>query len=66
MSVTGFVVVAGSVDTIYNLFLHPGAADCGGIQSVLPAVPPSGPDGGCPYNGAADVYGVIIMVAALT
>jgi signal transduction histidine kinase len=65
MSVTGFVVVAGSVETIYNLFLHPGIADCGGIQSVLPAAPPPGPDSGCPYNGAAHVYGLIIMVAAI-
>jgi signal transduction histidine kinase len=65
MSVTGFVVVAGSLETINNLFLHPGIADCGGIQSVLPAVPPPGPDGPCPFNGAAHVYGLIIMVAAI-
>jgi len=63
MSVTGFVVVAGSVVTIDNLFIHPAYYDCGGIQSVLPALPAQ--NGDCSYNGAAHVYGVIIMVVAI-
>ena len=63
MSLTGFVVVAGSVETIDNLFIHSEYYDCGGIQSVLPALP--GQNGDCSYNGAAHVFGVIIMVVAI-
>ena len=61
MSVTGFVVVGGSVLTIDNLFLHPGYFSCGGIRSELPALPGDG----CYYSGAEHVPGVIIMVVAI-
>jgi signal transduction histidine kinase len=64
MSLTGFVVVGGSGETIDNLFIHQGFDGCGGVQSVLPALPAPA-DGPCVYNGAAHVYGVIIMVAAI-
>jgi signal transduction histidine kinase len=64
MSLTGFVVVGGSGETIDNLFIHQGYYGCGGIQSVLPALPAPA-DGPCSYTGAEHVYGVIIMVAAI-
>ena len=63
MSVTGFVVVAGSVETIDNVFFLQGDSACSGIQSVLPALP--GQDDGCYFNGAERVFGLIIMVVAI-
>jgi signal transduction histidine kinase len=63
MSLLGFVVVGGSIETIDNLFLHPGDGSCGGIGNVLPAVPVT--NGYCVYNAGAPVYGVIIMVVAI-
>jgi len=64
MSLTGFVVVAGSLLTIDNLFIHPGFDDCGGIQSAFPALPAPA-DGACSYNGGADLFGVIFMVVLI-
>jgi signal transduction histidine kinase len=65
MSLTGFVVVAGSLLTIDNLFIHPGFYYCGGIQSVLPALPAPA-DGPCAYNGAEHVFGVAFMLVLIT
>jgi signal transduction histidine kinase len=64
MSLTGFVVVAGSLETIDNLFIHPGYYGCGGIQSVFPVLP-SPASGGCSYNAAGHGFGVILMVVAI-
>ena len=64
MSFTGFVVVAGSLLTIDNLFIHQGFYDCGGVQSVFPALPAPA-DGACAYIGAAHVSGVVFMVVAI-
>ena len=64
MSLIGFVVVGGSGETIDNLFIHQGYYGCGGIQSVLPALPAPA-DGPCSYNGAEHVFGVTIMVVAI-
>jgi signal transduction histidine kinase len=64
MSVIGFVVVAGSVDTIDNLFLQQSDYGCGGIESVFPALP--GPNSSpCYYGGAGHVFGVTFMVAVI-
>ena len=65
MSLTGFVVIAGILETIDNLFLHPGYFSCYGIQSVIPALPAQE---GCSYNAVVTVYSLIIMpvVIALT
>jgi signal transduction histidine kinase len=63
MSLVGFVVVGGSIETIDNLFFHPGSGSCGAIGSVLPALPVT--NGYCPYKAGAPVYGVIIMVVAI-
>ncbi|MGD0704044.1 MAG: HAMP domain-containing sensor histidine kinase [Trebonia sp.] len=57
---TGFLVIAGSLDTIYNLS-HGDGYDCGGADSVLPALPADG----CSYNSAEQVTGVLIMIAGL-
>jgi signal transduction histidine kinase len=62
MSLTGFVVVGGSLETIDNLFLRPGSYYCDDIHGVLVALP--GQDAGCYYNGAAHVFGVIVMLMA--
>ncbi len=63
MSLTGFIVVAGSLLTIDNLFIHRGYYGCGGLQSVFPALP--APEGGCSYNGAAHVFGVVFMLVMI-
>jgi signal transduction histidine kinase len=63
MSLTGFVVVAGSLETIDNLFIHTGYYGCG-IQSVFPALPALADDG-CSYSGAEHMFGVIFMVVAI-
>ena len=64
MSVIGFVVVAGSVDTIDNLFVQQSSYGCGGLESVFPALP--GPNGSaCYFGGAGHVFGVTIMVAVI-
>jgi signal transduction histidine kinase len=61
MSLTGFVVIAGSLETIYNLFVQQNNYDCGTLQTALPALP-----GGCyDYNAAAHVYGPILMVVII-
>ena len=56
MSLTGFIVVAGSLLTIDNLFIHRviTVAAASRASSRLPA-----PEGGCSYNGAAHVFGVV-------
>ena len=64
MSVTGFFVIAGIAETIANLFIHQGYYDCGGIQSVFPALPAPA-DGSCTYNGGSRVFGVFLMVVAI-
>jgi signal transduction histidine kinase len=64
MSVIGFVVVAGSADTIDNLFLQQSEYGCGGLESVFPALP--GPNSSaCYFGGAGHVFGVTIMVAVI-
>ena len=60
-SLIGFVAVGGGVETIDNLLIHQGYSDCGGIQSVIPALPAPA-DGACTYNGEAHVFGVVFMV----
>lgn len=62
MSLTGFAVIAGSLETIHNLFINPGIFPCTGIQSALPALPTQA---GCSYGGAAHVSGVVIVITAL-
>ena len=49
MSLTGFIVVSGSLLTVDNLFLHPGYYGCGGVQSVFPALP--APKAAAPTTG---------------
>jgi signal transduction histidine kinase len=62
MSLTGFLVITGSLDTIHNLFINNNElGDCGGLQSVLPALPGAN----CSYTGTVHVAGVIIMIAGL-
>jgi signal transduction histidine kinase len=63
MSVTGFVVVAGSAETVYNLFFHDHYYDCGGFASAFPAFPAQ--QGGCDYSAPEFVWGVFLMLAAL-
>jgi len=64
MSVIGFVVVAGSVDTIDNLFLQQSEYGCGGLESIFPALP--GPNSSaCYFGGAGHVFGVTIMLAVI-
>jgi signal transduction histidine kinase len=62
-TLTGFLVIAGSLETIDNLFISPNSYSygCGGPQSVLPALPGDG----CGYSGAAQLFGVVIMIAGL-
>ena len=66
MSLVGFVVVAGILETIDNLFFHPGYYTCSGIQNVLPALPAQ--QDGCYYNLGVHVCSLILMpvVIALT
>jgi signal transduction histidine kinase len=64
MSLTGFIVVAGSLLTIDNLFIQSGYYGCGGLQSVLPALP--APEGGCYYSAATHVFGVVVMIVVIT
>jgi signal transduction histidine kinase len=63
MSLTGFVVIGGSLDTIDNLFLHPGDYGCSGIRGLVSALPAE--SGGCYYNTAADVLGLIVMTVSI-
>src|SRR5580692_748424 len=64
MSLIGFVVIGGSTLAIDHLFIDQGYFGCGfGIQSAIPTL--LGTNGGCSYDGAARVYGVIIMVVAI-
>ncbi len=63
MSLTGFIVVSGSLLTINNLFIHAGYYGCGGLQSAFPALP--APEGGCYYNGAEHVFGVVFMLVMI-
>jgi len=65
MSLTGFVVVAGSLETIANLFIRQGVYGCGGIQGVFPALPAPAVPLACAYNGAEHVFGVTFMVVGI-
>jgi len=56
----GFLVIAGSLETIDNLFLTDSDYGCGGVPSVFPALP-----GQCGYNGAEHITGVVIMITAI-
>jgi signal transduction histidine kinase len=62
MSVSGFVVVAGSLETIFNINNH-GYNSCGGPQGFLPALPD--PGGYCHYSAPVSVLGIITMVAMI-
>jgi signal transduction histidine kinase len=62
-SLIGFVVIGGSTVAIDHLFIDQGYFGCGGIRSAIPTL--LGQNAGCSYDGAARVYGVIIMVAAI-
>ena len=66
MSVTGFLVVGGSVATIDNLFIRQGVYGCGGLQGVLPALPAPAVPLACSYNGAEHVFGVVFMLVMIT
>ena len=62
MTVIGFLVIAGSAETLYNLVS--GSSDyeaCGGI--ALPEFPQS--NGSCSYSGPVTVAGLVIMLALL-
>jgi signal transduction histidine kinase len=61
MTVIGFLVIAGSIETVYNLVSSPGYDSCGGIG--LPELPAS--NGLCSYSGPVTVAGLVIMVGAL-
>ncbi len=64
MSLIGFLGIAGSGETIHNVFFNDGAQYCEGIQRELPALP--SPAGGCiSYSDSARVTSVIIMIAGL-
>ncbi len=61
MTVIGFLVIAGSLETLHNLTAH--GYGCNGIGSVLPALPPQ--NGPCDYSPPLAVFGLIVMAAAL-
>jgi signal transduction histidine kinase len=61
MTVIGFLVIAGSIETVYNLVSSPDYNSCGGIS--LPELPES--NGLCSYSGPVTVVGLVIMLAAL-
>ena len=63
MSLTGCIVLGGSAETVYNLFVGEDyQAGCGGVQAAFPALP-----GGehCYFVPAAVTFGVILMLVAL-
>jgi signal transduction histidine kinase len=60
-SLIGFLVIAGSLETIHNLFSSGFGPSCGGAQSVLLVLP--GDD--CDYTGTARLTSVIIVIAVL-
>jgi signal transduction histidine kinase len=64
MSLIGFLAIAGAAETIYHVFFPSGYQYCGGLQSVLLALP--SPDGGCSsYSDPARITSFIIMIAGL-
>jgi signal transduction histidine kinase len=63
MSLTGFLVLEASVDTVRNL-RTPGFFTCGGLSSTFPALPPSGaPE--CSFSGPLVVVGWATMAVLL-
>jgi signal transduction histidine kinase len=57
----GFLVIAGSLDTIDNLSVGGGSEGCPGAQSFLLALPGNY----CEYSAAARLTSVILMIAAI-
>jgi signal transduction histidine kinase len=62
MTVTGFVVIAASAETVHNLTVGGGFESCGGIG--LPELPSSSIP--CSYSAPVALAGLVIMVALLT
>ena len=63
MSLTGFVVVAGSLETIDNLFLHEGDSVCGWHPERRSGA--AGPAAAASINEPVPVYGVIVMIVVI-
>ena len=61
MTVTGFVVIAASAETVHNLTVGTGFESCGGIG--LPELPSSSIP--CSYSAPVTLAGLVIMVAML-
>ena len=61
MTVIGFIVIAGSAETVYNLVSGSSYYACGG--SALPEFPHS--NGSCSYSGPVTLAGLVIMLALL-
>jgi len=63
MTVTGFLVIAATAETLTNLVFTRGYWNCGGIGSDFPFLPPQ--SSGCQYNAPVSVFGVVFMLALL-
>jgi len=60
---TGFLLIAGTAETLNNLLFSRGYWNCGGIGSDLPFLPPA--SSGCQYNAPVSVFGWVFMLALL-
>jgi signal transduction histidine kinase len=61
MTVIGFLVIAGSLETVHNLTTQ--GYGCGGFGANFPALPAT--SGPCDYSPPAATIALVIMVAAL-